>query len=175
MLHIPMPITLNFLMYTVGLWAILKWEWWIERFSFSNSGQKHISLRLRNNSLRLMTKVKKYKVPTHELMATLNLIKLSPNHRNEKTEKWILWWIHGTNGLNYLVPETNLIFSHSCKGDESLVVEVAAYSQVMTVAFEVVPFVHIHSVTLVRHNLLTKANANFCGEDLWVSSSLFLK
>lgn len=113
-----------------------------------------------------MTKVKKYKVPTHELMATLNLIKLSPNHRNEKTEKCILWWIHGTNGLNYLVPKTNLLVNHSCKGDESLVVEVAAYSQVMTVAFEVVPFVHIHSVTLVRHNLLTKANANFCGEDL---------
>ena len=34
-----------------------------------------------------MTKVKQYKAPTHELMATLNLIKLSLNHRNEKTEE----------------------------------------------------------------------------------------
>lgn len=52
-------------------------------------------------------------------------------------------------------------------------VEAAAYAQVMTVAFEVVPFVHIHPVTLVRHNLLTKANAKFAGGPTSVQFSVF--
>ena len=109
MLHISMPITLNFPTYTVGLSATLKWEWWMVYFSLSNGGQKHMWPRLRNNTLRLMTKVKnKLKKATPSpphinrwQMATLNLIRLSPNHRNKKTRR--SGFYGGYTGLTALI------------------------------------------------------------------------
>ena len=62
---------------------------------------------------------------------------------------------------SYLIADTDLQFlfhsNHTGKFDESCVVKAAGHPQMKTVTPQVVPLVYIHPVTLVGHNLITRA------------------
>ena len=74
-------------------------------------------------------------------------------------QKWIPCRKQGKQ--SYLITDTNLQFlfhsNHAGKFDESCVVKAAGHPQVKTVTLQVVPLVYIHPVTLVGHNLITRA------------------